>query len=100
MLPQNSIFGDYQVICDLRSNIVFKTSKFAPQTRFMCVTKKVFMNLCDLFPVTGENLKQRGMMKRLHYLGAMERLDKNSPNYKALVRNKKENPRVLNPNIS
>jgi hypothetical protein len=56
-LPQHSIFGDYQIICDLKSNIVFKTSKRQSSTRFMCVSKKVFQNLCDLFPVTAINLK-------------------------------------------
>ena len=76
LLPQYSIFGDYQIICDLKSNIVYKTAKHAPSTRFMCVTRKVFMNLCDLFPVTAENLKVRGLHKRMHYLKAMERLDR------------------------
>jgi hypothetical protein len=86
LLPQYSIFGEYQIICDLKSNIVFKTAKHAPQTRFMCVHKKVFMNLCDLFPVTADNLKNRGLQKRIHYLKAMERLDRTQPSYKALVR--------------
>jgi hypothetical protein len=26
-LPQYSIFGDYQIICDCKSNIIFKTAK-------------------------------------------------------------------------
>lgn len=86
ILPQYSIFGDYQTICDLKSNIIFKTAKHAPQTRFMCVSRKVFMNLCDLFPVTEDNLKQRSLHKRMHYLKAMERLDRTNPTYKALHR--------------
>lgn len=85
LLPQYSIFGDYQIISDLKSNIVFKTAKHEPQTRFMCVSKKVFMNLCDLFPVTAENLKARGLQKRMHYLKVMERLDNQKDNkYRAL----------------
>jgi hypothetical protein len=60
ILPPFSIFGDYQIINDFKSNIVFKTAKHAPTTRFMCVHKKVFINLCDLFPVTSENLRHRG----------------------------------------
>ena len=60
-LPQYSIFGDYQIICDLKSNIIFKTAKYGKQTRFMCVHRKVLLNLCDLFPVTADNLKQRGL---------------------------------------
>jgi hypothetical protein len=74
-LPQYSIFGDYQIICDVKSNIIFKTAKYSQQTRFMCVSRKVLQNLCDLFPVTAENLKTRGLQKRLHYLKAMLRLD-------------------------
>ena len=41
----------------------------------MCVSSQVLQNLCDLFPVTAENLKTRGLQKRLHYLKAMLRLD-------------------------
>lgn len=89
LLPQYSIFGDYQVICNLKSNITFKTAQHAPQTRFMCVSRKVFMNLCELFPVTADNIKQRGLVKRMHYLKAMERLDRTNPTYKALTRSKK-----------
>ena len=53
----------------------------------MCVDRKVLQNLCDLFPVTAENLKNRGLQKRLHYLKAMLRLD-NQPKakYRALSR--------------
>jgi len=47
---------------DLKSNIVFRTPKeITNDVRFMCVSKKVFMNLCDLFPVTADNLKKRGL---------------------------------------
>jgi hypothetical protein len=76
-------------MCDLKSNIVFKTAKLPTDTRFMCVSKKVFMNLCDLFPVTADNLKQRALQKRLHYLRAMEKLDKTSV-YKGLGRSLKK----------
>lgn len=56
-LPQHSIFGDYQILFDLKSNIVFKTAKLPHDTRFMCVSKKVFLRLCELFPITADNLK-------------------------------------------
>jgi len=59
----------------------------------MCVSKKVFMNLCDLFPVTADNLKARGLQKRMHYLKVMERLDNQKDNkYKALSRGAKKTP--------
>ena len=90
VLPQFSIFGDYQIMHDLKSNIVFKTPKeIAYDVRFMCVSKKVFLSLCDLFPVTTDNIKQRGLQKRLHYLRAMEKLDKNSV-HKSLSRSLKK----------
>jgi hypothetical protein len=76
LLPPYSIFGDYQIVCDLKSNICFKTAKHCPQTRFMCVDRKVFLNLCDLFPVTHENLRERGLQKRLHYIKTMRMQDK------------------------
>lgn len=60
------------------------------QVRFMCVSKKVFNNLCDLFPVTAENIKQRGLEKRFHYLKAMEKLDMQNDTYKALKRSSRE----------
>lgn len=64
---------------DLKSNIVFKTPKeITNDVRFMCVSKKVFLALCDMFPVTANNIKEQGLKKRLHYLRAMEKLEKNS----------------------
>ena len=87
LLPQYSIFGEYQILCDIKSNIVFKTAKYGKLIRFMCVSKKVLMNLCDLFHLTGKNLKERGLHKRMFYLKAMMRLD-NEPNtkYRTLLR--------------
>ena len=51
--------------------------------RFMCVSRKVLQNLCDLLPVTAENQKTR-----LHYLKAMLCLDNHArTKYRALLRN-------------
>jgi hypothetical protein len=55
----------------------------------MCVSKKVFLNLCELFPITAENIKKRGLEKRLHYIRAMEKLDENAV-YKGLGRSMKK----------
>jgi hypothetical protein len=33
-------------------------------TVFMCIDKKVFMNLCELFPRTASNLRFRGLERR------------------------------------
>jgi hypothetical protein len=56
-LPQYSIFGDYQILYDLKSNIVFQTAKLSTVTRLMCVSKKVFLRICNEFPITGDNLR-------------------------------------------
>ena len=66
----------------------------------MCVSKKVLMNLCDLFPVTGKNLKERGLHKRMFYLNAMMRLD-NHPNtkYRALLRPEHKHLNNLRPSV-
>lgn len=37
----------------------------------MCVEKSVFMDLCQLYPKTAENLKMRGLEKRAIYLKYM-----------------------------
>ncbi len=41
----------------------------------MCVDKKIFLNLCELYPVTAENLKNLSLRRRQHYLKGMEKLD-------------------------
>ena len=56
-LPQYSVFGDYQILCDLKSNIVFKAAKLSFDTKMMCINKKKFMEIGELFPVTMENLR-------------------------------------------
>jgi hypothetical protein len=52
---------------------------------FMCVNKKKFLELCDLFPNTKENLKRRSLERRLTFLQAMQSFDMKSP-LKALRR--------------
>lgn len=79
LLPQYSFFGDYQVLHDLRSNIIFKTSSKFKETRFMCVKKSKFLELCSLFPQTEENLRARSLERRLHFIKKMEQLDLKSP---------------------
>lgn len=43
----------------------------------MCVEKSVFMDLCQLYPKTAENLKMRGLEKRAIYLKYMNQEDSN-----------------------
>ena len=64
-LPKNSYFGDYQILKNLKSNIVFKTLAHTPDEKkanaanesmpdiiFMCISKDALLELCDLFPQT------------------------------------------------
>lgn len=58
-------------------------------TRFMCVSKKVFLRLCELFPITADNIRHRALLRRMHFVQAMEKLDKVTP-LKALGRSFKK----------
>lgn len=62
-LPKFSYFGDYQILCKLKSNLSFRTIKEIPKekkkglnfdelpsTYFMCIAKKKLLDLCELFP--------------------------------------------------
>lgn len=59
-LPTFSYFGDYQILYNLKSNLVFKTmepemedSNQNPEFNsiiFMCIDKTLLLDLCDLFP--------------------------------------------------
>ncbi|CDW90866.1 cation channel family protein [Stylonychia lemnae] len=89
MLPQYGVFGDYQIIYDLKSNITMKTPPTGQDVRFMCISKKVFLNLCELFPTTAENLRVLSLKRRYHFIQAMELQDMSSP-LKALHRSIKK----------
>jgi signal-transduction protein with cAMP-binding, CBS, and nucleotidyltransferase domain len=61
-LPKFSYFGDYQILYNLKSNIVFRTLAHSnedkkngtaepmPDIIFMCISKTELQELCDLFP--------------------------------------------------
>ena len=38
--------------------------------------KKIFDNLCDLYPATAENLRQRALERRMHFIKVMEEQDR------------------------
>ena len=91
-LPKASYFGDWQILYNLRSNLVFKTMSAKPKDKsekllgklldvvdnvqdivaqakektvlFMCVSKDVLHEQCELFPQTAENIKKRAMFRR------------------------------------
>ena len=77
-LPPNSLFGDYQLIFKLRSNIRFvaavekqksfskdsKVDQIQPNIMTMQCKEEVFDDLCELYPETAANIKMRGLEKR------------------------------------
>ena len=78
-LPKNSIFNDYQLLFNLRSNIEFKS--FMPYyeneeqmrsaenlTRTMNLPGDIFQNLLELYPETAKNLRLRALEKRSIYM--------------------------------
>ena len=90
-LTDGNIFGDYQVICDLVSNISFNVAHRvsgdeygqpgeAVNSKFMCCEKGVVEDLIELYPNTGENLRMRALEKRavfLYYMGEPTSVIKN-----------------------
>ena len=79
-LPKYSYFGDYQILYNLKSNIVFKTLAHTPEDKknaisepmpdiyFMCIAKDILNDLCDLFPQTAENIKRRSLERRHRFM--------------------------------
>jgi len=79
-LPKYSYFGDYQILYNLKSNLVFKTLAHTPDNKsqnqteqlpdiiFMCISKDVLCELCDLFPQTAENIKRRSLERRHRFM--------------------------------
>lgn len=78
-MPKFSYFGDYQILFNLKSNIIFKTlaqypdeSKQnlepLPEIIFMCVGRIKLDELCQLFPQTAENIRRKALERRLRFI--------------------------------
>lgn len=84
-LPQYSYFGDYQILLNLKSNLVFRTMeamvndgstdelsfKSIPNQEiimFMCVQRQELLNFCEFFPKTKENLIRQGTERRARFI--------------------------------
>lgn len=90
-LPKFSYFGDYQILYNLKSNIVFRTLLNSPEDKkykanepmpdiiFMCISKEILISLCDLFPQTADNIKRRSLERRQRF---MTQKNTNSRSYK------------------
>jgi len=79
-LPKYSYFGDYQILRNLKSNLVIKTLKQCPNMGttqrkqssqedlpdiiFYCVNKQDLLDICDLFPQTAENITKKALERR------------------------------------
>ena len=95
-LPKFSYFGDYQILLNLKSNVVIRTydspdNKLAKKEGrqpdldsklqdiiFMCVDKDTLMDLCDLFPQTKDNLERKAKERRRRII---KQKDMNSRKY-------------------
>lgn len=92
VLPTSSVVGDYQILFDLNSTISvkvyvppeFMAHQFAGGTKqetskpskektkspsdvqgqFMCIDADAFLDLCDLYPQTADDLKMRALERR------------------------------------
>lgn len=88
-LPKYSYFGDYQILYNLKSNLVFKTlahsnedkkniTESLPDIIFMCCSNEHLNDFCDLFPQTAENIKRRSLLRRKKF---MEQKNTNSKKF-------------------
>jgi hypothetical protein len=89
-LPKYSYFGDYQILYNLKSNLLFKTLAHTPEDKkngvteqlpdiiFMCCSNEHLLEFCDLFPQTAENIKRRSLQRRKKF---MEQKNTNSKKY-------------------
>ena len=90
-LPKYSYFGDYQILYNLKSNLLFKTlaqtpdekktgpNEVLPDIIFMCCSMEHLNEFCDLFPQTAENIRRRSLQRRKKF---MEQKNTNSKRYK------------------
>mmetsp|Transcript_393 Transcript_393/g.765 ORF Transcript_393/g.765 Transcript_393/m.765 type:complete len:733 (-) Transcript_393:49-2247(-) len=74
-LPKFCYFGDFQILLNLKSVLVYKTFELGPEHPqnlpdiiFMCVDYKKLNDLCDLFPHTAMNLKIKAIERRKRFM--------------------------------
>ena len=89
-LPKYSYFGDYQILFNLKSNLLFRTLAHTPDDKkgptemlpdiiFMCCSNEHLKDFCDLFPQTAENIKRRSLQRRKKF---MDQKNTNSRRFK------------------
>ena len=64
-LPKFIVIGIYQIMFDLQPNIIFKAAfeqQYKEGLRTYRIKSSLFLNLCELYPKTKENLIKRALM--------------------------------------
>ena len=101
MLPEYSIFNDYQILFGLKSNIKFVANTplwtnehdfESPQNwvRTMNLESEKMQDLLDLYPETAENLKLRALEKRSIYAYYKHKVEIRAKNPKGELKAQKE----------
>jgi signal-transduction protein with cAMP-binding, CBS, and nucleotidyltransferase domain len=60
-LPHNTYFGDYLIFFRLRSSNAFISDG---ESEVLCIKKKKFLEICDMFPNAAKQLKYRAFLRR------------------------------------
>lgn len=66
ILPTNSIFGDYQILMNLKATESY-TSDEKDDTYTMCMKRKIFKNLLKQFPDAEKYFQTRAQDRRIEF---------------------------------
>mmetsp|Transcript_6488 Transcript_6488/g.5792 ORF Transcript_6488/g.5792 Transcript_6488/m.5792 type:complete len:175 (-) Transcript_6488:303-827(-) len=73
-LPQQSFFGDYQVLLNLKSSYYLMTGE-TPQTSLVfSLDGQYFLDLCDEFPIAKKFMTFRALLRRNHFKNEEKRV--------------------------
>ena len=77
VLPTYSWFGDWCIIHQLRSLVVYKSCPDPGEksTLMQCVSKKKFLELLDLFPAIKRHFEELSLDRRFHIHKNMESVE-------------------------
>ena len=91
-LTPGTVFGDYQILLGLKSNMLFRVPQDLDQEQedvhVMGVYKEVFFNLLEMYPKTQEALQELCLLKReimLHYMEMNVNFDYKPPLNKRMM---------------
>jgi signal-transduction protein with cAMP-binding, CBS, and nucleotidyltransferase domain len=73
IMPENTYFGDYQMILNYKSSERYQANHF--QTNTMCIKKKVFLDLINNYPSVKEYYNLRAQLKRIEFKRVRIQLD-------------------------